>query len=427
MTENTDIHRLLDDAFRSIDMTADAQDLKEEMRANLLARAAELEEAGSTPADAARRAVAELGDVRDLVAESTDAAATTPREDYAALQQRHRVKPKVGYVVRAVVWSLAAIGCVTLIPTDGAPGVVYADERYYNSCSFDYGGPAPEGFWILAGGQRLLNVLVFVPSGALLVLVLGRWRTAFWTVPIGLLGLGLVSVGVEATQQVLSRLDRSCDVTDVVDNLTGAGLGVLLGIALLPLVRPWRGRRVVLSAQLKGAGIGEGTTGLWLRGTGGNGEITAFATSYQHPLRGDTGWERREVELLVGHTTEQLVFGAALGAPGTLWVDAIELRAIGTGTLAAPSAAARAYLDAALAQERGQTLPRLFVPQQDVIHMVVLPAVRGHARAAQQAALLERRQRLRVAVAYGAAALEDWIELLELGMQERAGELRRQK
>lgn len=129
--------------------------------------------------------------------------------------------------------------------------------------------------------------------------------------------------------------------------LTGAP--PFVGSAQSVDARPWRGRRVVLSAQLKGAGIGEGTTGLWLRGTGGNGEITAFATSYQHPLRGDTGWERREVELLVGHTTEQLVFGAALGAPGTLWVDAIELRAIGTGTLAAPSAAARAYLDAALA------------------------------------------------------------------------------
>ncbi|MBD8022441.1 permease prefix domain 1-containing protein [Microbacterium gallinarum] len=123
MTENTDIHRLLDEAFRSIDMTADAQDLKEEMRANLLARAAELEEAGSTPADAARRAVAELGDVRDLVAESTDAAATTPREDYAALQQRHRVKPKVGYVVRAVVWSLAAIVGIVL-GVLGATGVL---------------------------------------------------------------------------------------------------------------------------------------------------------------------------------------------------------------------------------------------------------------------------------------------------------------
>ncbi|MHC2999716.1 permease prefix domain 1-containing protein [Microbacterium sp. HJ5] len=122
MTENTDIHRLLDEAFRGIAMTPDAQDLKEEVRANLMARAAELEAGGRTPADAAREAVAELGDVRDLLDES-DAATSAPREDYAALQQRYRVKPKVGYVVRAVVWSLAAVVGIVL-GVLGATGVL---------------------------------------------------------------------------------------------------------------------------------------------------------------------------------------------------------------------------------------------------------------------------------------------------------------
>lgn len=153
---------------------------------------------------------------------------------------RRRTGAAWAWSLGLLLWSLATIGVLTLIPTDGAPGVVYADERFYNSCSFDYGGPAPEGFWIVSGGQRLLNAVIFVPSGALLVLVLARWRSARWTIPVGLLGLGLVSVGIEATQQVLSRLDRSCDVTDVVDNLTGAAIGVLVGLALLPLVRPWR-------------------------------------------------------------------------------------------------------------------------------------------------------------------------------------------
>lgn len=153
---------------------------------------------------------------------------------------RRRTGAAWAWSLGLLLWSLATIGVLTLIPTDGAPGVVYADERFYNSCSFDYGGPAPEGFWIVSGGQRLLNAVIFVPSGVLLVLVLARWRSARWTIPVGLLGLGLVSVGIEATQQVLSRLDRSCDVTDVVDNLTGSAIGVLVGLALLPLVRPWR-------------------------------------------------------------------------------------------------------------------------------------------------------------------------------------------
>ncbi len=153
---------------------------------------------------------------------------------------RRRTGSRWAWSLGLLLWSLATICFLTLIPTDGAPGVVYADERYYNSCSFDYGGPAPEGFWIVSGGQRLLNAVVFVPSGALLVLVLARWRSARWTIPVGLLGLGLVSVAIEATQQVLARLDRSCDVTDVVDNLSGAAIGVLVGLALLPVVRPWR-------------------------------------------------------------------------------------------------------------------------------------------------------------------------------------------
>jgi hypothetical protein len=109
MTDNTDIHRLLDEAFRGIDMSPETQDLKEEVRANLLARAGELESSGRTPSEAAREAVAELGDVRELLDESTDAAAPASAESYAALRQRYRVKPKAGFVVRAVVWSIVAV------------------------------------------------------------------------------------------------------------------------------------------------------------------------------------------------------------------------------------------------------------------------------------------------------------------------------
>ncbi|MGX5769673.1 permease prefix domain 1-containing protein [Microbacterium trichothecenolyticum] len=111
---NTDIHRLLDEAFHGIDMTPDAQDLKEEVRANLVARTDELEAAGVAPADAAQRAIAELGDVRILLDETTDAAPRPNANGYAALQQRHRVRPKPGFVVRAVVWSIAAVVGITL-------------------------------------------------------------------------------------------------------------------------------------------------------------------------------------------------------------------------------------------------------------------------------------------------------------------------
>jgi glycopeptide antibiotics resistance protein len=142
------------------------------------------------------------------------------------------------------VWSLVVLGLITLLPANGAPGIVSAEDRL-DYCSWDIGGPAPEGFWIVAGGQRLLNTLVFVPSGALLVLVAARWRRTAWvTVPIGFALLAAYSVAIELTQLALARLDRACDVTDVIDNITGAALGVLVGVLLALVLRPWRARAV---------------------------------------------------------------------------------------------------------------------------------------------------------------------------------------
>jgi hypothetical protein len=138
------------------------------------------------------------------------------------------------------VWSLVVLGLITLLPANGAPGIVLAEDRLAH-CSWDIGGPAPDGFWIVAGGQRLLNTLVFVPSGVLLVLTAARWpRTAWVSVPIGFALLAAYSVMIELIQLALARLDRACDVTDMIDNITGAALGVLLGVLLALVLRPWR-------------------------------------------------------------------------------------------------------------------------------------------------------------------------------------------
>ncbi len=117
---NADIHRLLDEAFTGIEMTADAQDLKEEVRANLVARTAELEASGRSSADAARQAIAELGDVRDLL-DGGDAA--SPAESHAALQLRHRVRPKPGFVVGVVVASFVTVSAVVVV-TLAAVGIL---------------------------------------------------------------------------------------------------------------------------------------------------------------------------------------------------------------------------------------------------------------------------------------------------------------
>jgi glycopeptide antibiotics resistance protein len=77
----------------------------------------------------------------------------------------------------------------------------------------------------------------------LLVLAAARWRAAWVLVPLGLAGLAAYSVAIEAIQLELARIDRACDVTDVIDNTTGAVLGVGVGIVLALVLRPWQHRR----------------------------------------------------------------------------------------------------------------------------------------------------------------------------------------
>ncbi len=156
-----------------------------------------------------------------------------------ALGLRRRHEPITAWAVAGFVWSIVVIGLITLIPANGAPGIVPAEGRL-ETCSWDIGGPAPEGFWIFDGTQRLLNTVVFIPSGALLVLAAARRRSAWLTVPLGLGGLAAYSAAIEKTQLELARIDRACDVTDIIDNVTGAVVGVGIGIVLAVVLRPWR-------------------------------------------------------------------------------------------------------------------------------------------------------------------------------------------
>jgi hypothetical protein len=144
--------------------------------------------------------------------------------------------------VAGFLWSLAVIALVTLIPPHGAPGVVPAESRL-PFCSREIGGPAPEGFAMFGNDQRLLNTELFAPSGVLLVvLAMGRPARAVVTVPIGLVSLSLYSGAIELVQFGLARIDRACDLTDFVDNVTGAVTGSLIGLLLALVLRPWRHR-----------------------------------------------------------------------------------------------------------------------------------------------------------------------------------------
>jgi glycopeptide antibiotics resistance protein len=162
----------------------------------------------------------------------------------AAWAMSRRLGWVTALAVAGLVWSLVVIALVTLVPTSPDTGWVARGEAQ-TTCSFDYGGPAPEGFWIFSGTQRMLNAALFVPSGVLVVLAVARWPRAWRLAPLGLLALAAYSVGIEAAQLALARIDRACDITDVVDNVTGAALGFLAGLLLAAVLQPWRRRGAV--------------------------------------------------------------------------------------------------------------------------------------------------------------------------------------
>lgn len=123
-TDSSDIHRLLDEAFAGVAMTPELQDLKEELRGNLAARSAELQASGKDAATAARAAVAELGDIPQLIA-SVGGADHPPLSGAAAAAEAvrlHRVRPKPLFVILATLFSLvivaSAVAVVLVAPHD---------------------------------------------------------------------------------------------------------------------------------------------------------------------------------------------------------------------------------------------------------------------------------------------------------------------
>lgn len=215
-TVDTSIHRALDRAFAAAPASAEAQDLKEEVRASLLARAADLESAGAAPADAARSALAEIGDLRDVVAAVADA----PRDDagHAALLSAHRVRPRPGFVVRVTLAALLLAGSAALVALVAtgllawplgagvalavvaglATGVVVADAlRQETTQSY----PLPTGR-ALGFGAASAAVVAALGLGGLFAADLGRIGLAV-AAGVLLVGgvLGLVVLGVTQTNR----------------------------------------------------------------------------------------------------------------------------------------------------------------------------------------------------------------------------------
>ena len=195
-----EIHRLLDDAFAGVEITPDTQDLKEEVRANLVARVAELEDAGRPPAEAARRAITELGDVRELVDPSPTNGRPAPT-GWEAEALRHRVRPEPAFVVGIVVASLAALvglllaalGAADVLPLPagvlltllgiGSTGVAWiVGDTLAHETTTNHPMPAPR-----AGGYFLASLLAVYGLGVGGLVALDALPT--WAIALAALGV----------------------------------------------------------------------------------------------------------------------------------------------------------------------------------------------------------------------------------------------
>ncbi|ACZ31095.1 hypothetical protein Xcel_2077 [Xylanimonas cellulosilytica DSM 15894] len=124
----TSVHRLLDQAFADIPLTPEAADLKEELRTGLVERVAELQASGTPAEQAALSAVAELGDVRAMLADDAAPAPDT-RPAWSAdldLVTLNKVRPRPGFVVGIVVAGLVVVGAVVTYALLAARGSVLA-------------------------------------------------------------------------------------------------------------------------------------------------------------------------------------------------------------------------------------------------------------------------------------------------------------
>jgi hypothetical protein len=142
------------------------------------------------------------------------------------LARRAGIHPAVAFLLVA---SIGLIVSATLTPLRDA-----LDQGVPSSgtCDMSRTGWPPLSTYLSPTGAAL-NVILFVPLGVALGLLPPHAR---WT-RIAIV-LGLVSpIAVELTQLVVRSLARGCQAADIVDNVTGVALGLLVGMLIRVIAR----------------------------------------------------------------------------------------------------------------------------------------------------------------------------------------------
>lgn len=119
-----------------------------------------------------------------------------------------------------LVFAVGLILSATVTPSRGAlrHGTVGT-----GTCDLGRVGLAPFGE-ILSLHDPAFNILLFLPLG----LALGSLPRSGRQIVLIVIGL-ILSPAVEITQLLATSLDRACQSSDVVDNLTGLGVGLVAG------------------------------------------------------------------------------------------------------------------------------------------------------------------------------------------------------
>lgn len=132
------------------------------------------------------------------------------------------------FVAGLLILSAGLILTITLSPLAEECA---CDPNVVGACDLSRIGLAPLDE-VLDVNTTSLNILMFMPLGLAVGLLPGsRRRTA---ILIGAIALPFV---IEAIQALVPPLERACESADVVDNLTGLAIGLLVGAAATRLGR----------------------------------------------------------------------------------------------------------------------------------------------------------------------------------------------
>jgi hypothetical protein len=89
----------------------------------------------------------------------------------------------------------------------------------------------------------------------------------------------------------------------------------------------YRGKRVRLSAQVKAQSVAD-WAGVWMRVDAPSG-ASAFDNMQDRPIKGAQDWTNHTIVLDVGTNATAIAFGVLLSGKGSVWIDDIELEAVG--------------------------------------------------------------------------------------------------